>query len=371
MKNRIFTVIIVLSICISSALIIQSCKDNTPVQTNNNNNNNNPNAPVLNDPPNHGAIQTITPVLKWNSFTSAVSYRLQVSLDANFAGTMLIDSAGITAVQFNVTDTILHIGSNIYWRVQAVLNSGTSDWSAVWRFNVIFGAPAAPNLIFPANGSTNDSTLPLFDWSDVPTAEFYRIQVSKFPNFSLFVLDSTDLTVSQLQCPLFVLTTGTQYYWRVNASNTHGLSTGPWSSTWNFTTVAGPEPNSISGTVTFADTSIIHPPGYYFAAAYTQNGWPPGGTPSAVDSVIVHKKGNVYTANYQLRRLLNGNYIICLQAFTTAQLNPLIQGIYGCDTAHVQFSTCPQNPAPVQIFNNTGRDNINFLAWADTSKRIF
>jgi|GEM_PF-1045790 len=371
MKNKINSIIAVLSLCATLALIVQGCKDNTPVQVNNNNNNQGPGSPVLLNPQNRTSVQTSTPVLQWGSFTNATSYRLQISLDANFAGTMELDSSGITGTQFTVPSNVLTLGAYNYWRIIASISSGTSAWSVVWKFNIVYAAPAAPILLSPPNGSTGQAFLPLFDWNDVATAQFYRIQVSRFSNFSPVVLDSSLITDSQLQCPQFILNTGTQYFWRVIASNSNGLSTGPWSSTWNFTTVTGPEPNSISGIITFVDTTFLRFPAYYYAAAYPSGSWPPPNNYSVSDSIIIQRNGNIYTANYKFSHLINGSYIICLQANNAIRLVGSVQGIYVCDTVHVQYSGCPNNPNPVLISNNNGVENINFLSWADTTKRIF
>ena len=48
-----------------------------------------------------------------------------------------------------------------------------------------------------------------------------------------------------------------------------------------------------------------------------------------------------------------------------------ILGIYGCDTVHVEYSNCPFNPEAVNVINGWGSENINFITWADTTKRIF
>ena len=284
---------------------------------------------------------------------------------------MLLDTSGIAGTQYIIPFGLLQLGSNIYWRVKAIIPSGTSDWSLTWRFNVVYNAPAAPILLSPANGSIDQPFLPLFDWNDVATAQTYRIQVSHFSNFSPVLLDSSGIPVSQLQCPIFILNTGTQYFWRVNASNTNGLSTGPWSSIWNFTTIAGPEPNSISGTITFADSNFVTPSSHYYAAAYITGSWPPSNRGASMDSLYIHRNGNVYTADYRLRHLINGSYIVCVQVSIPLVLNGPVEGIYGCDTAHVNFSSCPQNPNTAIITNSNGVENINFLSWADTTRRIF
>src|SRR4030095_1269762 len=199
-------------------LALSGCKDDNTVEpVNNNNNNQNNNAPLLTQPANNSTITASAPLLKWDAFTGAQSYKVQLSMDANFITTNYVDTT-ITGTQVNVRNGLLTTGVNYYWRVIANLQGGgNSNWASVFRFIVVLAPPAPPNLISPPNNSTNQPFLPLFDWSNSPTAQTYRIQVSTAPGFSSTTLDSGGITVSQLQCPGFHLTTNTLYYWRVNA----------------------------------------------------------------------------------------------------------------------------------------------------------
>jgi hypothetical protein len=131
----------------------------------------------------------------------------------------------------------------------------------------------------------------------------------------------------------------------------------------------GPIPNSISGHVIFADTNITHESGLYTAGAFTL--WPPGTVPYQKDTLEIVNIGNVYQADYRIRHLVNGAYRIAV--IFEDELNSIfyLMGIYGCDTVHVNYSQCPNNPPDVTITNNFGIENIDFLTWADTSKRIF
>lgn len=371
MKNNINSIIFRVLFCAVLALFIQSCKDNTPVEVINNNNQTQ-NSPALIDPQNQTSIQTTTPALQWNGYPSALSYRVQVSLDANFAGTMLLDTSGISGTQLTIPGGRLTPNVYNYWRVIAAVQGGESQWSTTWRFNIIFDPPTTPELLSPANNSTGQPFLPVFDWNDVSNVQYYRIQISGFPNFSPLLLDSNVIVTSGLQCPMFLLNTSTQYYWRVNASNSNGASTSPWSSIWNFTTIAGPEPNSISGRITFADSNFVQNPSFYSAEVYNTTNWPPlNGDYAFRDSLIIQRNGNTFFADYKLRHVLNGSYYLCVQSSYFFSFAPATLGIYGCDTVHVQYSGCPNSPNPVTISNNNGIENINFIAWADTSKKIF
>jgi hypothetical protein len=352
--------------------ILWGCKDENVTENTNNNNNQNPDAPQLSAPPNNSTIDSLNPRLSWNSFQGAASYRVQLSMDANFAGIIEIDSV-LSATQLTIHQGLLATNVNYYWRVIANLQSGNSNWSATWRFTVILAPPNAPNLIAPTNNSTNQSFIPLFDWDDPQFAEHFRIQVSENAGFTQILVDSSRITVSQLQCPPMILNTNTQYWWRVNASNSGGLSTSNWSTVFNFTTVAGPSPNTIKGTITFVESNFIPFPTYYMAGVFNSSQqWPPVVfPPPGFDSLLIKQIGNTYQAEYEIRNLQDGDYYVTVLAVDQIIQGPKYLGIYGCDTVHIPFSNCPLNPTRVSIVNGAGQENINFLSWADTAKVIF
>lgn len=212
--------------------------------------------------------------------------------------------------------------------------------------------------------------MPLFDWNESQTAEFYRIQVSRNASFTNIALDNNNITATEFQCPPGYLITGTQYFWRVNASNSGGLSTSDWSVIFNFTTVPGPLPSSINGRITFVDTNFIQTPSYYYAGAFSV--WPPNFIgPDTYDSLIIQHQGNIYYADYHILNLPNSNYKVALGVMGPLLVESFILGIYGCDTVHIPFSSCPLDPTSVTIQNYNGVENINFLGWADTTQRIY
>ncbi|HOM05577.1 MAG TPA: YCF48-related protein [Candidatus Kapabacteria bacterium] len=88
-----------------------------------------------------------------------------------------------------------------------------------------------PNLISPANNSTNILPNVSLSWSNVPLASSYRVQVSTNSSFSNFVVNTTTTSTSfQLQSLLL----NTTYYWRVCSKNATDSSI--WSSIFSFTT---------------------------------------------------------------------------------------------------------------------------------------
>jgi hypothetical protein len=105
----------------------------------------------------------------------------------------------------------------------------------MWHFYV-YPIPAAPNLVAPGNNSYISDMFLLFDWDTVATANSFRIQVSVDSAFAATVIDTSGLNVSNyLTQTLGVLQNNTQYYWRVNASNS--FATSLWSQRWTFQTL--------------------------------------------------------------------------------------------------------------------------------------
>lgn len=347
---------------------VKGCKDEAVVETAPPVNQN-PNVPVLVSPVNEATINNFTPLLDWENYNGAISYRIQVSFDANFSGIMVIDSSGITSSEINIWQGLLSTGSFYYWRVNASISGGITAWSSVWRFHIILAPPDAPTLISPPNGSNNQPFTPVLDWNEPVNAETYRIQITSVPGFGAVNFDTSGLNISQLQVRQYILFPNTQYYWRVNASNSGGASTSPWSAVWLFTTMDGPEPNAISGTITFVDTNFLAPPEYYKVGAF--NNWPPFSDPAGFDSLDITLIGNLYKANYKINRVPSGSYFVAVYPQTGLGFDIKILGIYGCDTAHVNYSTCPADPPFVEIISGWGVENKNFLSWADTTKRIF
>ncbi len=87
-----------------------------------------------------------------------------------------------------------------------------------------------PVLVSPENETTIESLEAALAWTSVDEAETYRIQVSS-DLFATLVVDeetgSTGFTTAELS-------EATEYRWRIQASNSAGLSY--WTESWAFTT---------------------------------------------------------------------------------------------------------------------------------------
>lgn len=100
--------------------------------------------------------------------------------------------------------------------------------------------PIAPQLVSPPDDSIGIALNPALQWTQIPNADAYRLQVSTDSGFvSLVVNDSTLIDTSFVVGGLLPLT---NYYWRVAARNTAGAS--PFSDAWAFRTIG--QPNSVA-----------------------------------------------------------------------------------------------------------------------------
>ena len=99
------------------------------------------------------------------------------------------------------------------------------------------GLPAPPAPSSPANGATGVSSLPTLQWSAVPWADSYVVELSTSPSFA--TLFYTGYSESTTHKPTEILAENTLYYWRVRARNACGFGT--ISPVWSFTTRNVPE----------------------------------------------------------------------------------------------------------------------------------
>jgi photosystem II stability/assembly factor-like uncharacterized protein len=95
-----------------------------------------PSAPDLSSPPNNSVGQTLTPLFDWDSASSALTYRLRVSLDSVFTSS-LIDTSGLTVTQFQMPAGILQNNNKYYWAVNGINTCVTGELSEVWNFSTL------------------------------------------------------------------------------------------------------------------------------------------------------------------------------------------------------------------------------------------
>ncbi|MGD8782512.1 MAG: RHS repeat-associated core domain-containing protein [Ignavibacteria bacterium] len=182
--------------------------------------------------PSDGATNVYTDqVFSWSSVEGATSYHIQISTSSYF-GWNQIDESGITTTSYQASG--LYIYTPYYWRVGVVTASGTV-YSSARSFTTgssSWGSGAAgPELIAPANNSTEIPTTYTFSWNEAQGADSYSLQVSTVSSFTNNQVDVTGLTDTSYQVTgLYYATT---YYWRVGSESTSGTE---YSGTWSFTT---------------------------------------------------------------------------------------------------------------------------------------
>jgi photosystem II stability/assembly factor-like uncharacterized protein/phosphodiesterase/alkaline phosphatase D-like protein len=129
-----------------------------------------------------------------------------------------------------------------HFRVVAASTGGTTNGQDVTFTTMAAGAPPAPALTTPANGSGNQ-TLPVsFSWSASAGATTYHLQVATDGGFTRLILNDSTITATTRQENTLAL--NTTYFWRVRAKGSGG--TGLFSSAFTFSTASS---KTISTTV--------------------------------------------------------------------------------------------------------------------------
>ncbi|PKL84425.1 MAG: hypothetical protein CVV22_13065 [Ignavibacteriae bacterium HGW-Ignavibacteriae-1] len=121
-------------------------------------------------------------------------------------------------------------GTKYYWRVKAVNNDITSDWSEIWNFTTDDGTLVVPTLSSPANNAINVEVNPVLYWNSVANATEYTLQYS----INNDLTDSVSIITSNSSININSLNYETSYFWRVKAANSDTAS--EWSEIWSFTT---------------------------------------------------------------------------------------------------------------------------------------
>jgi hypothetical protein len=198
--------------------------------------------PVLAKPTDGATNQMPNAELDWYAVSGvgSISYEVQIDTSDQFLNPVILTTA-LTAI--NAQNLLF--GDDYFWKVRAIDNSGSSDWSTVFDFTV-FNVVALNKPIDNAAEQMPDVNL---EWSNRKGANFitgityYDLQASFYEDFSsLCIVDSlafgeypaTDNYVHITSSDLLFDTT---YYWRVRAR--HDLDATEWSDPWSFSTIAG------------------------------------------------------------------------------------------------------------------------------------
>ncbi len=235
----------------------------------------------------------------------------------------------------------------------------------------VFIPPATPTLTSPAQNATNIATSLSLAWGVIPYKDTYRTQAATDSLFANVVYDDSTLLTATTYVES--LSTGTTYYWRVNAKNQGGTS--EWSLIRKFTTIPPPpsiaykQPNilgtkglfiapdsinSTGGPVTKYSVSPLLPAGLALdtikgiisgkptvntaAANYTVIATGIGGTGNTVVNIAVQDtapKSLIYstpTAVYGINVAISNNTPILVGSSTHYSISPPLPAGLGLDT---------------------------------------
>jgi hypothetical protein len=165
--------------------------------------------------PINGAVVNQQPVFSWTAVIinstdvnglrlAAPRYQLQWANNLEFQNATTVET---TATAYSLVERRSLEDGPWYWRV-AMLdgNDRPGDYSPAQSFYKEYLQPA---LIYPAQGSVPNPLY--FEWSPLPGAAYYRIEIA---DNAAFNRSKTTITASTRFTPLDALNPG-EYYWRV------------------------------------------------------------------------------------------------------------------------------------------------------------
>jgi len=194
-----------------------------------------PGVAILSIPANNAKDVNPNITLQWSAAQGADTYILQISTSMNFDSDLFYTKENINTNSYSLSG-VLDPQEKYYWRIAGVNDAGQGDWSDIWNFTTTT-APNPPSLAGPSNNSTNISLTPELSWNKADKADSYDLQLSDNDLFNNIIVDKKKITETTYTIESDILTTETEYFWRVRSvSNVSGPS--KWSDVWSFTTAA-------------------------------------------------------------------------------------------------------------------------------------
>lgn len=177
--------------------------------------------PPLNSPVNNSINQQLNPLLVFSRVPVATSFQVRVSPDSLFAATVfdsLISDSSVTIPPGRLSNNVKY-----FWSVRGTNVSGYGQYSAANSFTTTPPVPVMPALIYPSDNSSGIIPTTKLDWSTIPFAASYRVQVSTDAAFATTQFDSVT-AVDSIFVPPGRLNNNTTYYWHVRSQNIAGNS---------------------------------------------------------------------------------------------------------------------------------------------------
>ncbi len=157
------------------------------------------------------------PVLAWEPVAGVSSYTVDISPDVNFTDPTRIKTT--TTKGTSLVLSTLQLPDTYYWRVRGLIATGfTTEWSEPRSYRVI--GLDKPGLVAPVDDINQNIEEVVLDWTPVPGATSYDVQVSTDVNF-LTVTTAINGVRSTRWSPPETLDND-QYYWRVRPLDAAG-----------------------------------------------------------------------------------------------------------------------------------------------------
>ncbi|MGC8782324.1 MAG: hypothetical protein ACP5UQ_15800, partial [Anaerolineae bacterium] len=202
------------------------------------------------------ATPTFTPTFRWAAARGAQFYRLQYGTDSSFTvGVTTVDTRNTT---FTPTADLPN-DVNIYWRVRVHSDKSVSEWSEARVF--VKRWYLQPEPLTPTNNYLYVRRPPLFSWTPVPGAAYYRIEVNDANSFPPGWNGWTTTTANPFWVsPGFIkLPNSHVWYWRVtpyDRSGNAGLPSNVFSFEYD---AAATAPDLIAPLPYYAPSPLVNP----------------------------------------------------------------------------------------------------------------
>jgi PKD repeat protein len=176
------------------------------------------------------------PQFDWNPASDANRYQMEIATNTNFTNVVYSVDTTSTAFSFFGASTSLADGT-YYWRVLGRNDLDSCNSFGVWSETrtLTIDTLDAPELTYPEDEWGQVTSYIPFDWSDVPNANRYQIQVDSESDFSSPIIEEEESLSYYLYLSNPALGVGT-YYWRVRAG-VNGYFSDQWSDVWSFSII--------------------------------------------------------------------------------------------------------------------------------------
>ncbi|MBP6977215.1 MAG: T9SS type A sorting domain-containing protein [Bacteroidales bacterium] len=189
--------------------------------------------PALVAPKDGADYQAPNVLLDWEAVAGGIDlhYDVQISLNNGFT-----DPTQLTTTMSSINTSELLFDTEYFWRVRAVDQTGTSNWSPARSFKTV----DVVELSKPKKNGTDIVPDVFLEWdksSEITGITHYDVEIDQVntfdsPNYHRFLIPFVDeINKYQMENLLF----GVDYFWRVRAI--HSKDTTEWSQVWKFTTL--------------------------------------------------------------------------------------------------------------------------------------